>query len=170
MILKKKNQKKIKMYLNIEFRCDLDDVDTNGLIINEDNIYEYSNFSFIFKNEYGYSKFLAESCYISTLDIQRFINNLSNFRNNASFEFDLFDNLGYHSVTLKNKTLTFSVMNLKEGYSFISYNVELNDENIQDIIDVFQKLLEYKQKIEDLFMSCDEEYEIIDGNNMIRHD
>ena len=61
-------------------------------------------------------------------------------------------------------------MNLKEGYSFISYNVELNDENIQDIIDVFQKLLEYKQKIEDLFMSCDEEYEIIDGNNMIRHD
>jgi hypothetical protein len=158
------------MYLNIEFSCDLDDVDTNGLIINEDNIYEYSNFSFIFKNEHGYSKFLAESCYISTLDIQRFINNLSNFRNNASSEFDLFGNLGYHSVTLKNKILAFSVMNYKEGYSFISYNIELNDENIQDIIDIFQKLFDYKQKIQDLFVSYDEEDEIINNNNIIQYD
>lgn len=141
------------MSINLEFSCDLDEINTNGLIINDDNVFEYSNFSFIFKNEYGYSTFSAESSYISSLDVSTFINNLLNFKNNISSEFDLFGNLGYHSVVLKNKMLSFSVMNFKEGYSFISHCIQLNDENIQDIIEIFQKLLEFKQKIENLFVS-----------------
>ena len=158
------------MSLNIEFLCDLDNVDTNGLVINDDNIFDYSNFHFIIKNEYGYSTFLADSSYLSTLDIRSFINILSNFRSDVTSEDDLFGNLGYNSVIVKNKVLTFSVTNYKEVYSFMSHNIELNDENIQDVIDIFEKLFEYKQKIEYLYVSYSDEEEIIYNNNIIHHD
>ena len=138
------------MNLDIEFTCGLDDIDTQDLIINEDNIYDYSSFSFIFKNTFVESYFSADSMYISSEEISSFIQKIENYENESIGE--LFTNTEYYSVYLNNKFISFSVVNFKEGFSNVHFKIKINNDNIQDFLGVFNKLFDFKKKLEDSYV------------------
>ena len=140
------------MSLNIEFTCGLDDIDTQDLIITDENIYDYSSFSFILKNSSSSIEtyFSADSIYISLEEISNFIEKLSNYENEIVG--DLFHNTDYYSISLyRGMKLIFSVCNFKEGFSGASFALKLNRENIQDVLSVFNKLYDFKKKLEDSY-------------------
>jgi hypothetical protein len=143
----------------MEFTCGLDDIDTQDLIINEDNIYDYSSFSFILKNTFIESYFSADSMYISSEEISCFIQKITNYENESFGE--LFANTEYYSVYLMNKFITFSVVNFKEGFSNVHFKIKINNDNIQDFLSIFNKLFDFKKKIEDSYVDLSdiEEYD-----------
>ena len=146
------------MSLNTEFTCGLDDIDTQDLIVNDENIFDYSSFSFIFKNTHIDSYFSADSMYISSEEISSFIEKISNYENDIFGE--LFNNTEYYSVYLNKKTLSFSVVNYKEGFSNVNFKIKIDNENIQDILNVFNKLFDFKKKLEDSYVLSDiDEYD-----------
>jgi len=149
------------MSLNTEFTCGLDDVDTQNLIITDENFDDYSSFSFIFKNESIDSYFTADSMYISSEQISSFIEKISNYENEIIGE--LFNNniTDNYSVNLNNKILSFSVMNCFGGFTHMDFKIKINNDNIQDVLNVFNKLFDFKKKFEecDVGLSEVEEYD-----------
>lgn len=137
------------MNLNIEFICGLDNVDTEDLVIDNDNITDYSCFEIIFKNNFCQTRYFGDSSLVSSDEIMSFINNLTYYENDTSCQ--LFFISEDCPVFMKDKTLTFSVSNYKYGFKNVSFSIRLNSENLQDILNVFNRLLEFKIKLEDLY-------------------
>ena len=76
--------------------------------------------------------------------------------------------VNYYSVSLKNKTIIFSLANFKEGFTDICFIVKINNENIQSILNVFNKLFDFKKKLDDSYVDMsdiDETYEINESLN-----
>ena len=143
------------MSLNTEFTCGLDDIETQDLIITDENFHYYSSFSFIFKNESIDSYFSADSMYISSEEISSFIEKISNYENDILGE--LFNDTECYSVYLNNKVLSFSCFS---SYN-MNFKIKINNDNIQDVLNVFNKLFDFKKKFEecDVGISDVEEYD-----------
>ena len=153
-------KKKLTMSLNIEFVCGLDNVDYQDLVLNDDNIFDYTSFDFIFKFDCMKLFFSSESMYISSYEISTFINKLVHYENNSIGE--LFEDNEYYSICLKDKKISFAVTNCEGGFSNMCFMLTIDNQNIQDILILFNKLLNFKKRIEDSYVSSDieEEYEI----------
>lgn len=154
------------MNFNIEFTCGLDNIDIQDLVIDSDNVYDYSSFCFVFRNTLTDIYFSADSMYTSLLEISSFIQKLSQYENDTVGE--LFTGTDYYSVSLKNKTIIFSLANFKEGFTDICFIVKINNENIQGILNVFNKLFDFKKKLEDSYVDMsdiEETYEINESLN-----
>ena len=111
------------MNFNIEFTCGLDNIDIQDLVIDSDNVYDYSSFCFVFRNTLTDIYFSADSMYTSLLEISSFIQKLSQYENDTVGE--LFTGTDYYSVSLKNKTIIFSLANFKEGFTDICFIVKI---------------------------------------------
>ena len=154
------------MDFNIEFTCGLDNIDIQDLIIDSDNVYDYSSFCVVFRNTLTDIYFSADSMYTSLLEISSFIQKLSQYENDTVGE--LFTGTDYYSVSLKNKTIIFSLANFKEGFTDICFIVKINNENIQSILNVFNKLFDFKKKLDDSYVDMsdiEETYEINESLN-----
>jgi hypothetical protein len=149
--------------MEIIFLCDIDNNDQIQNITYEE-ICDYSNFSIKITIQNIQLSFDSDVITITKDSIENFINKFEN-NENCYITFNVGN--GSSITFLRNTELIFEVYTYKEGtFTSLSYQIPVNNNNRDQISNVFRQLLQFKIAFDNIEIIDDEDEYNQDQNNI----